>query len=88
MQASARPDHFYHISVNPRATGGRKQNLAVESSASGEKKEEASLKRRRESLQLRRLENAPSVLPAALWKCLNANTMSIGQDLRPGKRFR
>lgn len=68
----------------PSATFQKKPKL----SASGEKQKEPAQQCRRESLQLWRQAHRPSVLPSALWRCMNATTMSIGKDFRPGQHFR
>ena len=84
------PQHFSRsaatpVLTQPSSTSNEKQH--GKSSASGDKQGPAH-KRRRESLQTWRNEHMPSVLPDALWRCLNASTMSLGSDMRPGSNFR
>ena len=75
------PENFYRNKVSDMKRKGAP-------SATGEKQKEDVQKRRRESLQSWHQEHRPSVLPAALWRCMNASTMSVGRDLLPGASFR
>ena len=71
------------------SASGEKRSLAA--SASGKKqscKKQQLQSLRRESLLLWRRAHNPSVLPQALWRCMNVHTKSIGADLLPGERFR
>jgi len=87
------PSHFYcaKLPSKPSSASGEKRSDAA--SASGQKRsleaaEESAQKRRRESLKLWCHAHTPSVLPQALWRCVNANTKSIALDLLPGEHFR
>ena len=91
------PGHFFPV-VSLASVKAKKDKQNV--SATGDKQQAARKRqregdtqapaqaRRRQSVQSWRSEHKPSVLPAALWRCMNAHTMSIGADLRPGEHFR
>ena len=87
------PEHFYCSKLPSKlSTAAGVKRPCAEDSARGEqppcKRRLVVGQHRRDSLKIWRDEHKPSILPQALWRCMNANTRSIGSDLLPGERFR